>query len=109
MERFRSAKIRIIQGALSMTRAGTDRLARHVAALLAEYIHAIIHKEMKPMVDAVSDLTAATDSALSVIGELLAEVQKDVAALAVLPKDNTAALEVQIERLKTGTDAAAAA
>lgn len=61
------------------------------------------------MVDAVADLTNSTDAALAVIGALLAEVQKDVALLSAMPKDNTPAIEQQVERLKTGTAAAAAA
>lgn len=84
-------------------------MARHVAELLAVPIRAIIRLETQKMADAIEDLRVSTDAALGVIGSLLAEVQKDVAALAVMPKDNGPAIEQQVERLKAGTDAAATA
>lgn len=51
------------------------------------------------MVDAVADLTAQTDATLAGLAALVAVAQKD----------NTAAIEAQVVRLKEGTDAAAAA
>jgi hypothetical protein len=86
-----------------------ERVAIKLAARLVRPIRAIIKLELQPMTDAVADLTAATDAALAEIAALVSEVQKDVAALAAIPADNTAAIQTQVKRLQDGTAAAASA
>lgn len=61
------------------------------------------------MVDATADLTAEVTDALATLNGLVTQLEADVAALANIPPDNTAALEAQIARLTAGVVAAKAA
>ena len=75
----------------------------------AEQVRTIIKEELQAMVDATADLTAEVTDALATLNELVAQLEVDVAALAKIPPDNTAALEAQIARLTQGVTAAKAA
>lgn len=58
------------------------------------------------MADATADLTAEVSDALTTINGLVTQLEADVAKLATIPPDNTAALEAQIARLTAGVNAA---
>ena len=61
------------------------------------------------MIDATADLTAEVTDALATLNSLVVQLEADVAKLATIPPDNTAALEAQIARLTQGVVAAKAA
>lgn len=88
-------------------------LARDLAQDLDGRIRAIVKQELKPMVDAVKDLSDEVTLVLADIGLLATAVQTDTALLAKLAseppsEDNSAAIAAQTARLKTGTDGIAA-
>lgn len=86
-----------------------SEVAVGIAARLVRPLRAIIRQEIYTMTDAVDRLSAQTDTTLKTLIDLVTEVQKDVALLASTPKDDSAALDAVTQRLKTGSDAAAAA
>jgi phage shock protein A len=86
-----------------------DRLIDQIAERLAVKVRAAIKEGFDTMVDATADLTAEVSDALTTLNALVVQLEADVAALANIPPDNTAALEAQIARLTQGVVAAKAA
>lgn len=85
-----------------------DAFAEKIAVRLVPHIQALLKKEIRPMVDAVADLTAEDTVVLADFAALMAEVTTLVNELAATPTDNTAAVEAQVARLKLASDAAEA-
>lgn len=81
-----------------------------ILSLLSKHFAEVLTKEdtIIMAIDVVKDMAAQVDDTLTVMANSVAEIQKDLANLASIPADNTAAIEAQIARLKTGTDALAA-
>lgn len=80
-----------------------------ILSLLSKHFAEVLTKEdtIIMAIDVVKDMAAQVDDTLTVMANSVAEIQKDLANLASIPPDNTAAIEAQIARLKTGTDALA--
>lgn len=77
--------------------------------LLSKHFAEVLTKEDEIM-DVVKEVSDQVDITLAVMSNGLAEIQKDLAALASIPivPDNTSAIEAQLARLKDGTDKLAA-
>lgn len=77
--------------------------------IFTKHFEEVLNKEDEIM-DVVKEVSDQVDVTLAVMSNGLAEIQKDLAALASIPivPDNTAAIEAQLARLKDGTDKLAA-
>lgn len=91
--------------------AKVDLLLRQnqiILRLLSKNFTQVLNMEDELM-DVVKDVSDQVDSSLAVMASAVAEIQKDMAELAAIPADNTAAIEDKMAKLKAGTDALAAA
>lgn len=79
-----------------------------LARRLSVHVREIVKQELKPMADAVADLTVEVTATLTDLSGLVTALQADIVLLSNIPADNTAAIEAQVARLKVGSDAAAA-
>ena len=96
------------EGTMNLLEHEICAIAEKIAVRLVPHIQAIIHKEIRPMVDAVADLTAESAVVIADFAALMAEVTTLVNELATTPVDNTVAVEAQVARLKQASDAAEA-
>lgn len=83
-----------------------DRDIDKIAKRLADHLRVVIQEGNTAMVDAVADLTAGVTDALAEIDTIVTQLETDIAALANIPPDNTAAIEAQVAKLTTGVAAA---